>query len=402
MRTPAATTTKGRHYRQRGTPILLSRLHLDRHQAAALAPEVFLIEACPGAGKTRAIVERYRLRAERKHQGIALVSFTNAAVDEVSLRCSSTPEAMQAPHFVGTIDTFLHRYIVTPYDTARLSVAPRYLQSWSELPTGASSLKVGSTQYATMPLSDFAHDSSGTIQLLPAGLSNRYFRQATGPQQADVQTRGAARIRKLNDTGLYDSDSARYRALQILRDASSATLRSALSARFAEIIVDEFQDCAAIEHELIAELRAIGIHVVVVADPDQAIFGFRHSEERLYEDFRGRLKDSQIVKLNKNYRSTVAICSLVSSLRHHGRGEIESTRNISEERNPSCIYLLAGDERSIQARFIELADQWQIPHGQRYSLAHKSAEAKSQASGGEPSLKRSLAFTTNLLRELQS
>lgn len=60
------------------------------------------VEACPGSGKTKAIVARYeRLAGLGQRRGIALLSFTNAAVDEVTARCSD-PTVLVSPNFVGT------------------------------------------------------------------------------------------------------------------------------------------------------------------------------------------------------------------------------------------------------------------------------------------------------------
>ena len=63
--------------------------------------------------------------------------------------------------------------------------------------------------------------------------------------------------------------------------------------RFQELIVDEFQDCDETEYHLLARLKHAGIHVVVVADPDQAIYEFRQTSTGLYEAFRGRLEPTR-------------------------------------------------------------------------------------------------------------
>lgn len=53
---------------------------LSAEQVAALAPQVCLIEAGPGAGKTKTVVARLRVRAATGHH-VALLSFTNAAIN---------------------------------------------------------------------------------------------------------------------------------------------------------------------------------------------------------------------------------------------------------------------------------------------------------------------------------
>lgn len=91
-------------------------LDLSEGQKALVdATDSLFAIACPGAGKTRAMVTRFLKRtAEEPRKGICLISFTNAAVDEVRRRCGSHNEALKAPNFVGTFDSFLHRFIVTP------------------------------------------------------------------------------------------------------------------------------------------------------------------------------------------------------------------------------------------------------------------------------------------------
>src|SRR5690606_19544795 len=48
-----------------------------------------------------------------------------------------------------------------------------------------------------------------------------------------------------------------------------------LSGRFREIVVDEAQDCNPADLDVIEWLRASGVTVKVVCDPNQAIYSFR-------------------------------------------------------------------------------------------------------------------------------
>src|SRR5699024_5574564 len=74
-------------------------------------------EACPGAGKTQTIVERFVQRgdSENSQRGVALITFTNAAAEEAQRRCAHEPELLRAPNFVGTIDSFIIRFFAAPF-----------------------------------------------------------------------------------------------------------------------------------------------------------------------------------------------------------------------------------------------------------------------------------------------
>jgi len=89
------------------------------------------ISACPGAGKTCVMVERARLllKVGTMGQGIAFLSFTNAAVSELEgrLRRESLLPSPVFPHFIGTFDSFIWQYLVAPLGIPDCAEAPRLI-----------------------------------------------------------------------------------------------------------------------------------------------------------------------------------------------------------------------------------------------------------------------------------
>jgi DNA helicase-2/ATP-dependent DNA helicase PcrA len=74
----------------------------DEQRRLVLADGNQFAEACPGAGKTRAIAARFLRRTEEEpRKGIGLVSFTTAAIDEARTRCGDQPDALLAPNFAA-------------------------------------------------------------------------------------------------------------------------------------------------------------------------------------------------------------------------------------------------------------------------------------------------------------
>src|ERR1700722_16925156 len=138
---------------------------LSAEQLRVLDPDVRVVEAGPGSGKTRALVARYLQEASRPERGVALLSFTNAAVDEARRRASSAPHLLRAPHFVGTIDTFLHRFVVTPAEVRRLRRLPSYLRSWDDLTDDFKMVRLRQPPGYGVPLSAFRKDESDTVTL---------------------------------------------------------------------------------------------------------------------------------------------------------------------------------------------------------------------------------------------
>jgi DNA helicase-2/ATP-dependent DNA helicase PcrA len=74
-----------------------------------------IVQACPGSGKTSLFVEHVKRLIENwphKRRGIAALSFTNAASREIYGRIG---ESLSFPHFLGTLDSFMLRYVVSPF-----------------------------------------------------------------------------------------------------------------------------------------------------------------------------------------------------------------------------------------------------------------------------------------------
>ena len=81
----------------------------------------FVVRACPGSGKTFCVsarLARLILGWQKEYEGIAAVSFTNVAWQEIEKKYSEEfqlGDRISFPHFLGTIDSFINKYIFLPY-----------------------------------------------------------------------------------------------------------------------------------------------------------------------------------------------------------------------------------------------------------------------------------------------
>ena len=110
----------------------------DELQAYFDAKGKVVLNACPGGGKTTAIAQKViNLEDEYKstygnHSGIACISFTNAAKDELNLTYNLlSGKNLQYPHMVSTIDSFINTFITLPfyYLLERNFARPQILES---------------------------------------------------------------------------------------------------------------------------------------------------------------------------------------------------------------------------------------------------------------------------------
>lgn len=285
------------------------------------AKESIYVEACPGAGKTQAVVQRFIARpGSQPRRGVGLISFTNAAIDEARSRCGANPEFLVVPNFVGTIDAFVNRFFVAPVYRSRKGIAPTFFDTWSSVP--GSTVKSGSLK-AQLEWFDFDEAGNARLQLqrIPwteSGSTRRWLESQEPWKISKLQESAARHWRGMVSKGLFDAAASRMCLSRYLADGYRDQYVKLMHSRFSEVIVDEVQDCS---HEDVAVLELLldaGVRLVMVGDPDQAIYGFRgnSANDRLIR-LLGRVK--QGTRLDGNFRSSPAICKAVDSLRHGNR-----------------------------------------------------------------------------------
>jgi superfamily I DNA/RNA helicase len=377
---------------------------LSDSQAAVLGGAVQLVEACPGAGKTRAIVARFNQLATSTQRAVALVSFTNAAVDEAIKRCAATPRAIQAPNFIGTFDRFIRRFVVTPVVQREAGRSPRYLDSWADLPDSFdTSIRHSEVAGKGLSLRNFHVGVDGTVSY-PSETPQEdkaYAAQLAkaGYSSAALLDYAGQRIKQLTSSGFYDCEQSRLKALDILSNPVMVWLHKRLAQRFDELIVDEFQDCSSIEHEILGRLESFGTRVVVVGDPDQAIYEFRQAAPSSYTAYRDRIPSDRIVYLDENWRSSPAICHLTSSLRSISQRPIVSRRDPTQLPHADVVYVVVGTAKHARDEFDRIATTLDIPAGERLVLA-STRKAVIELAGQPPGAGVGKTQTSKIIRSV--
>lgn len=215
----------------------------DEQKRVIEHPGSAFIAACPGAGKTRVMVERARklLDGGARGRAIAFLSFTIAAVSELDdrLRREGLVDTPAFPHFIGTFDGFLWQFLIAPFGIDGCAAKPKLI------PDKDDRIIQPFAGAQALPLECFDRTTGVAI---PAVIQRHGFR---GKLKAHETAARNARARFL-ERGELDFTDARSMALARLRDPEQgAVLGRALAARFLELIVDEAQDCNPVDLEII-------------------------------------------------------------------------------------------------------------------------------------------------------
>ncbi|NKQ40813.1 MAG: UvrD-helicase domain-containing protein [Sulfurovum sp.] len=99
-------------------------------------------------------------------------------------------------------------------------------------------------------------------------------------------------------------------------------LRKEVSNHYQYIMVDEYQDTNELQFKLLEHLSSEHDNISVVGDDDQSIYGWRGANIRNILDFHKHFKDTKIVKLEVNYRSTQPILDASNALIEHNSHRI--------------------------------------------------------------------------------
>ncbi|MDR0487666.1 MAG: ATP-dependent helicase [Treponema sp.] len=136
----------------------------------------------------------------------------------------------------------------------------------------------------------------------------------------DIYTRYEQRMAAI---GNVDFGDLIKKPVEILRSQPEVARR--FRERFRVIMVDEYQDANVAQFRLLKELCGPETYVCVVGDDDQSIYRFRGAEVKNILEFSGRFSGTEIIKLERNYRSTAPILKAASSVVNHNRGRLGKT-----------------------------------------------------------------------------
>jgi hypothetical protein len=288
-----------------------------QQKAAMTVTAPAYVPACPGAGKTHVITSRH-LQSPRRllRQGRALISFTRVARDQMARRCRQAGRAdlIQAPHFIGTLDSFLWEFLVKPRRKA--DPVPRLLESWASIKAPVE----GVDREVSLHRFPMALDPSQTPALESVvwdklDYDARKLIEGSAYSRPAWQEKIFATRKSWCEQGYFTGHEARVLALWNLRNAEvAAGLLAPLRSRFSEVVVDEAQDCSAADLAILQLLHDAGLPLVLVGDPDQAIYAWRGAEPQALEVFAARLSPTAH-RLTGNWRSSPVICRLAATLR---------------------------------------------------------------------------------------
>ena len=147
-------------------------------------------------------------------------------------------------------------------------------------------------------------------------------------KKKEVLEKNFLNIYKIYQQKLLDLNSADFSDLilhtvKIFKNYED--ILSIYSKKFKYILVDEYQDTNFIQSEWLKYLSKTNLNICCVGDDDQSIYSWRGAEIKNFLDFDKTYKNTKIIRLEKNYRSTQNILNVASKLIENNQNRVGKT-----------------------------------------------------------------------------
>lgn len=138
---------------------------------------------------------------------------------------------------------------------------------------------------------------------------------------------------RLKNANAMDFDDLISNTIRLLKEHPD--IQAELQKKIQYIMVDEYQDTNASQHELLSLLVSPEHNICVVGDDDQSIYSFRGADVDNILNFPQEFNGTHIIKMEQNYRSDGNILNLANSLIGHNTKR--HNKNLWTYRNPGVM-----------------------------------------------------------------
>lgn len=281
----------------------------------------YLVVASAGSGKTRVLTERVRhllIEAKIRSRVLAL-TFTNKAAKEMRERLHLVPDLADRA-YIGTIHSFCQTILEAHSRVLGFESLPTILEREADR---MAMLETALTESPVLRghLKEYP-DASAKRRFLYRVLEKISFWkrdwtlfQSISSEDALSEVEGRV-FREyqahLASQGVIDFDDILLLALRILTERPAVADIYRRTYRY--LCVDEGQDLNAVQYALIQTLGADAKSILIVGDPNQAIYGFNGSSHRFMMEVFPQDFCVETIELRQNYRSSKAVIHVANAL----------------------------------------------------------------------------------------
>ena len=292
----------------------LNNLNEKQKEAVLSLDGPLLIVAGAGSGKTRVLISRMAHIIEKNKaypNQILAVTFTNKAAKEMQTRISKIlkKDAVGLP-WLGTFH----------------SVCAKLLRKHAKAVNLNSNFTIVDQDDQTKLIKNISKaENIDTKKISPKyilSVIDQWKNKGWYPgdvilKKREILEKSFLNIYKIYQSKLLDLNACDFSDL-ILHSVKifekNPDISEMYSRNFKYILVDEYQDTNLIQSKWLNYLAKYNQNICCVGDDDQSIYSWRGAEIKNFLEFDKIYKNTKIVRLERNYRSTQNILSVASKI----------------------------------------------------------------------------------------
>ncbi len=295
---------------------ILENLNSQQRQAVTYQGSPLLLLAGAGSGKTRVLTHRAAYFIDQKiatPDQILLLTFTNKAADEMKQRMSKLlPDFQKNKNnlFAGTFHAFCCRVLRT--DGRHLGIDPQFIIYDSSdqedlIKSSLIDLNLNPKEFKASSLMYFIEAAKNSFQT-PSDMAS----QASGFWQEYAAKVYKTYQKKLEEYQALDFNDLLFKTVQLFIDYPQVLEK--YQDKYPFVLVDEYQDTNQIQYLLTKLLAQKNRQITAVGDASQAIYGWRGADFKNLMNLTKDFKDTKIINLEQNYRSTQIILDAANAV----------------------------------------------------------------------------------------
>ena len=312
-----------------------------------------MILAGPGSGKTTVITHRiYNLIKEHHVDSskILVITFTKMAAKQMKERFLKLCNKSQSEVVFGTFHAIFFMILKTVFHYQAQDIIKEQEQ-WrfikNQLAFHAVSVQDEASLTADI-LSEISKVKSERIDIqtyISFSCNENLFRCLYNEYQ-----------QMLWEEHKIDFEDMMITTLEVLKNRKD--ILNYWQNKYDYILIDEFQDAAPVQLQIVNLLCAVHKNIFIVGDDDQSIYGFRGAAPNVMKAFIKIYPETFIYKLNINYRSNRYIVEMATHLINHNKDrfykDLQAFHSYSEKVNIQAFQNITEQNHYI----MDLIYQW--------------------------------------------
>ena len=340
----------------------LKGLNTEQYNAVTEKNGTILVLAGAGSGKTKVLTSRIAqiVKNGTSPNDVLAVTFTNKAAKEMQARLSNyLGENIVKRMWVGTFHNICGRILRSDLENYKTKDGRKWDNNYviyddtdtkTVIKNALKKLNIDEKSFEIKAVRAAISNAKNKMQdaYTFATYAKDYYNQKISEIYYEYE-------KQLVLNNAIDFDDMLMLAVNLLKE--NPEIREKYSTRFKHILVDEFQDTNKAQYDLINMLYpsdgskdAIG-SLCAVGDVDQSIYSWRGADFKIILNFQSDYKNTKLIKLEQNYRSTGTILEAANEVIKNNEQRLD--KNLySNKGNGEKITLFEANDDFIESRYI--------------------------------------------------